>query len=305
MNGHVHEHQGEASISERKLTFAIFFNLLITAMEIIGGLLSGSLALLSDALHNFTDSTSLWLSLLAQRISRRDATGGMTFGYRRARIMAAFINSSILVAVTLFLFKEAFTRFFNPTHINGPLMIIIASIGLIANLFSVLLLKRDSKYDLNIRSSYLHLVADTLSSIVVVVGGLIMYFFEIYWLDPLLSVLIGLYLLKETWGILSESIHILMQGAPKDISIGELRDIVEGISGVECLHHVHIWQMDDRNVNFEGHVQLGEDINLKEADAIRMKINEHLREMGITHTVIQMEFDPCPDMSLVKKGSCM
>ena len=301
MKENQHDQDDKAATTGLRLAFTVVLNAFITAVEIIGGIASGSISLLSDALHNFTDSVSLWISYMAMKVSRKENTASMTYGYKRAQIMAALLNSSILVGVVLFLFVEAYRRFLNPTTVNGSLMLVVATIGLAANLLSVFLLKRDAKHNLNIRSSYLHLMADTLSSVAVFAGGIVIYIYKSYWLDPLLSVLIGIYLLKETWGITAEAVHILMEGAPHHLSIEEIRDEVEGIPSVESLHHVHIWQIDDENINFEGHVDVCEDISIGNVDAIRRLVEEALKKHGINHITLQMELlDACTDKNLIK-----
>lgn len=301
-----HGKEDEKEPSGPRLAFTIVLNVIITITEIIGGIVSGSISLLSDALHNLTDSVSLWISYLALKMSRKEHTSAMTFGYKRAQIMAALLNSSILVGVVLFLFVEAYRRILNPTPVNGSLMLIVAAIGLVANLLSVFLLKRDATHNLNIRSSYLHLMADTLSSVAVFVGGIIIYIYKSYWLDPVLSILIGIYLLKETWEILAEAVHILMEAAPSDLNLDKIKEEIESIPVVGSLHHVHIWQIDDENVNFDGHVDICENLEIGEVDEVRKRIERMLRQHGINHIVLQMERkDACTDKDLIKSRTQM
>lgn len=295
----MHNHQHE--ISGGKLLAAVFLNLLITAVEIAGGLASRSLALLSDAVHNLGDGISLVISYAAFRLSRKKSTPSKTFGYKRAEILAALFNASALVVIIFFLFREAYHRFFHPVAINGLLMIAIAAVGLIANLAAVLLLRTDARHSLNIRSSYLHLVADTYSSIGVAAGGLFVYFFNITWVDPLLTVLIGLYILRECYGIVRQTVNILMQAAPPAIDVMKIKCAVEAIPEVHNLHHVHLWQANDRDIYFEGHIDLCEDQPLSRVSEIYGRIEQLLHEkFNIHHSTVQIEFGTCADQDVIK-----
>jgi len=297
-----HDH---VATSPQRLVLAIVLNLLITAVEIAGGLVSGSLALVSDALHNLSDSVSLLISLIAQRLSRKSYTLEKTFGFKRAEIMAALLNAVTLVAISFYLFIEAYRRFSSPEPINARVMIAVALFGLAANLLAVLLLHRDARGSLNIRSAYLHLLGDTFSSLAVVAGGMAILFANVVWLDPLLTVLIGLYVLKGGWAILREAIDILMQGTPPGIDIRRIQQWIESVPRVKNLHHVHVWRMDDRQVHFEGHVQLDGDPTLAEVDLIRRQIKDLLAaEFGVGHATIETESASCPENGLIRNGSC-
>ena len=180
MHNHSHSHlHHDGGVNEKNLVFTIFLNAVITVVEVIGGLVSGSLSLLSDALHNFSDALAVLVSLLALKISRKERTPQKTFGYKRAEILAALLNATVLVVISVFLFKEAYLRFFEPVEIKGMVMGVVALVGLLANLLAVLLLHKDAGKNINVKSAYLHLVSDTLSSVVVLVGGLFIYFFKI------------------------------------------------------------------------------------------------------------------------------
>jgi len=287
--------------SGRNLLISMMLNFIITVVEIIGGLFAGSLSLLSDALHNFSDAISLIVSYVALKISGKENTAKMTFGYRRSQILASLFNSIILVAVTIFLFREAYDRLIHPSPVNSILMISVAIIGFVVNTLSVLLLKHDSKDNLNIKSAYLHLFTDALSSVAIIIGGIFVYYFNFYWIDSALAVAIGLYILKETYEIVKKTIGILMEATPENIDVGKIKKEVEKIQEVENLHHVHIWQIDDKNINFEGHVDLSDNLKLTEVCEIRNKIESVLNKFGITHVTIQMEYDACLDKSIIKK----
>ena len=202
MSNHNHEHSHSHShdVSNVKginLLITMLLNLAITVAEVIGGIYSGSLSLLSDALHNLSDMLSIVVSYFAIKISQKSNDEKRTFGYKRSTIIAAVVNSTVLIVISLFLFKEAYSKFINPEKINGVIVIWVALIGLIANALGAYLLSKGSKEDINMKSTYLHLISDALSSVGVVIGGIIIYYFNIYWVDPLLTIIIGIYVLER------------------------------------------------------------------------------------------------------------
>jgi cobalt-zinc-cadmium efflux system protein len=296
-HSHAHVHKFENS---KALLLTVFFNLFITALEIAGGLLSGSLALISDALHNFSDSSALFISYFAIRISRRQADAQKTFGYQRIEILAANLNASILFIISFFLFREAIGRFFNPQPVNTLLMFTVAIAGLLGNLISVIVLHNRVKENINIRSAYIHLFSDTISSVAVIAGGLVMYFFKIYWLDPVLTLGIGLYVLIQSFFILFETANILMQSAPKNIDLEKLKKEVEGIEGVNNLHHVHVWRLSDKDVFFDGHIEIEKEIEGQAIDIIRRRVETVLtQDFKVTHTTLQLSYYCCEEKPLI------
>ncbi|MEO0142060.1 MAG: cation diffusion facilitator family transporter [candidate division WOR-3 bacterium] len=289
-------------ISSRRIMFVIILNFLITATEIAGGLIAHSLSLLSDALHNLTDGFAILTSFFALRLGQRRSTTQMTFGFKRAEILAALFNSSILIIIIFFLLKEAASRLFSPHIINSNLMLTVAIVGLLANLVGVTLLKKDADHNLNIKSAYLHLFADSLSSIGIVIGGLLIKFFNIYIIDPILTVVISIYILRESYFIFRNTINILMQSTPDGIDIREIKSAIESIPEVHNLHHVHVWQMTDRDIHFEGHIDICNDLRTSEVADIIKKIEEILlSKFNITHTTIQVEFGTCSDKEVIRK----
>jgi cobalt-zinc-cadmium efflux system protein len=287
-------------IKRKNLLFTILLNLVITIAETTGGLLSGSLALLSDALHNFSDVIAIILSYFANIVSKKDKTLKQTFGYKRTEILVALLNASVIVVVSLFLFKEAYLRFMNPSQINSMLMLSVAVIGLAANAASVFLLKEDSHNNINVKSAYLHLFSDTLSSVIVILGGIAIYFFRIFWIDHVLTVIIGLYVIKEGYSIIKEAIDILMQSTPEDIDLNKIKEDIERIEHVQNLHHVHVWRLNDKEIHFEGHIDLNENLNLKEIEVIQSQIRKLLfTHFGISHTTIQAETNCCDSKALI------
>jgi cobalt-zinc-cadmium efflux system protein len=301
---HFHEHQQMPGSLERskanKLLAATALNLIITVVEIIGGLASNSLALLSDAFHNLGDTFAVFLAYIAHRISGRDATEKKTFGYKRIEILTAFLNALVLIIITIFLFIAAYHRLLSPSPVKGTIMFIVALIGLIANLFSVLILKDQSKQNLNVRAAYLHLLGDTISSIAVIIGSGIIYYFKIYWIDPLITILIGFYIIKEAYSVLKEAIDILMQGTPTSIDLSNVVGELEKQEEIDNIHHIHAWKLNDEQIHFECHVDLIRNLPVSETDLIRLEIEKMLKnKFGISHVTIQFEYNCCKEKSLI------
>lgn len=280
----------------------MLLNFIITAAEVIGGLYSGSLSLISDALHNLSDALSIVVSYFAIKISQKSNDEKKTFGYKRATILAAVINSTVLIIISILLFKEAYFKFITPEKINGLIVIWVALIGLLANALGAYLLHKGSEEDINMKSAYLHLLSDALSSIGVVVGGIVIYYFNIYWIDPLLTVIIGLYVLKESFEILKKAVNILMQGTPENIDINEIAEELEEIEAINNIHHVHIWGLNENTIFFEAHVNLKDDILVSDTPKVYEDIEHELKEhFGITHITIQFEFNGCKNVGIINK----
>lgn len=277
----------------------MLLNFVITIVQIIGGILSGSLALISDALHNFSDGVSIIISYLALKLKQKDNSHRHTFGLKRAEILAAVINASVLIVIYFFLFYESILRFSDPHKIEAGTMTIVALIGLVANIIGTMLLKRDSANSINIRSSYMHLLSDSVSSVAVILGGLAIAFWNVSWIDPLLTILIGLYIIKESYDILGEAIHVLMEGAPPEVSLDKIKEEVENFSEVEDIHHIHIWTVGDNDIHLEAHVNIS-DMKVSESDNLRMKIEQLLEsKFGIHHITLQFECNKCLDGGLI------
>jgi len=295
-SGHIHDHAG---VSGKRIFWVVLLNATITAAEFIGGLLSGSLALLSDATHNLSDTAAIALSYFANRIAQKPRDAQKTFGYKRAEILAAFLNSSVLLVISLFLIIEAVKRFRNPETIDGALMITVAVIGLLANLLSVFLLHRDSRDNLNIRASYLHLISDTVSSMGVIAGGVIIRIWGIFWVDPLITILIALYIINKAWAVVRKTVDILMQSAA-DLDYEDVKKGIENITGVKNIHHVHSWMSNEKTIYFEAHIDM-EDMPLCEAEKIYDQIEQYLKEQhGISHVTLQAEVNKCQDKAIFK-----
>lgn len=284
------EHEHNHQVSGKSLWWTILLNLAISLAEGIGGLISGSMALISDATHNFSDVLSLIISYVANRLTRRKATLAQTYGFKRSEILAAFINSATLIVLAIFILVEGVQRFFNPVEINAQWVIWLAIASIVVNGLSVLFIRKDAEGNMNIRSSLLHLFSDMMTSVAVLLGGLAMHYFQWYWVDPFFSILIALYLLYSSWGILKSSLKIIMQFTPDTVDVDEIVNQVSKISGIKNMHHVHLWQIDEHDIMLEAHVDLTEDIAISEFEIILQKINLVMDEYNIHHVTIQPEF---------------
>lgn len=295
-----HHHHHQKDLKGRNLLISIFLNVLITAAQVVGGIISGSLALLSDALHNFSDVLSLIISYSANLLAKREASDNKTFGYKRAEIIAAFVNSATLIVVAVILIIEAFKRFADPQEIGSNLVIALSLLGILANGFSVLLLRRDSQSNMNMKSAYLHLLTDMMASVAVLVGGLLMKFFEWYWVDPALTVIIAFYLIYMGYDLLKNSTRMLMLFTPDTIEVQQIVDAIGALQSVKNVHHVHIWQLNEDEVHLEAHIDFDRDISLSEFDKILDLIEaEVYNKFGINHVNIQPEYGKCDSKTVI------
>lgn len=298
-HGHNHSHHRH-DLKGRNLRISIFLNILITITQVIGGFISGSLALLSDALHNFSDVISLIISYVANRFSKKKASTNKTFGYKRAEIIAAFVNSATLMVVAVFLIIEAIERFYNPEAISSDLVIGLSIIAILGNGFSFLLIKKDAAVNMNMKSAYLHLLTDMMASVVVLLGGIVMKFYKTYWIDPLLTLLIAIYLIYMGYHLLKESTKVLMLFTPKSIMVKEIVSSILKIDSIKNVHHVHIWQLNEEEIHLEAHIDFKKDIKLSEFDIILEQIEEKVyHDYGINHVNIQPEYGKCDSKNVI------
>jgi cobalt-zinc-cadmium efflux system protein len=284
----VEHHQHE--VSGKNLGFAIVLNVGITIAQAIGGIISGSMALLSDAAHNLSDVLSMVISFLANRLARREANEKQTFGFRRSEILAALINSATLIIISVIILFEAVQRLISPVPVSANTVIYLAIAGILANGVSVLFIRNDSHENMNMRSVYLHLFGDMLTSVAVLLGGLAMKYLQWYWTDSVFSIAIAIYLLYMSWGILRTSLRIIMQFTPEEVDIQKIAKGIENIAGVKNTHHVHVWQINEHELMFEAHLDLAEDLNLSDFEVILKEIKQLLKQSGINHSTIQPEF---------------
>jgi len=296
------DHREHQLPTGRNLLISILMNVIITTSEIVGGLISGSLALLADAFHNATDTLAGVLALWTLRLGRRAHDEQYTFGYRRAEILSAGVNAGAMVVIAVILCREAYDRFLHPVPIKGGIMLAVALVGLVANLVSVLLLHRSASESLNIRGAYLHLLSDTLSSVGVVIGAIVVIVWKVTWVDPLITVLVAAWVLKEAFSVVHEAGGILMERAPGGLELARLDADIRALSHVKDLHHVHVWQISDTETMFEGHVNV-DDISVRDTGPMRGQIQELLLDKyGITHATLQFEYESCEGAGLIVDG---
>lgn len=287
-----HTHQHDVS---RKLTVATAANLLVVAAEISIGVWAGSLALIGDGLHNLTDSFALLIALIAVRLERRAPTSEKSFGYQRAGILAAFINAALLLAFTLFVFREAWLRFEQPRNVSTMAMLITATIALLVNGLTAWSLHRESREDVNIRGAFVHMIGDAVSSAGIIVAAILIRVTGSPRWDAGVSVLIGVLILWSSYGVLRESVNLLLEGTPAAIDPAAVTQSLGGIDGIYGVHHLHIWALGPSSPALSCHLMVG-DVPLKDTARMLGEINAMLaREYRIAHTTIQFEFAMCAE----------
>ncbi|EYD73340.1 cation diffusion facilitator family transporter [Limimaricola hongkongensis] len=286
--GH-HHHHIDPNAGDRRVAGAIAVNLALTLVQIVGGLVSGSLALIADALHNLSDAMSLIIAFAARRIARRPADAAMTFGYGRAEVVAALVNYTSLILIGLYLGSEAIARIFAPEPVMGWIMVWVAGLALLVDLITAALTYSMSKDSVNIRAAFLHNLADALGSVAVILAGIAVLVFGWAWVDPLVTLAIAGYILWMSVAQIGGVIRILMLGAPPDLDTAAVLDHLRGMDGVASVHHVHLWQMQENTPALDAHVAVHEG-RWSEADGIKSRIKAALGErFGIGHVTLEME----------------
>lgn len=300
--GHNHVHVRDTSGSSLLITLGL--NLLIPMVQIIGGIQAHSMALISDAAHNFSDFTAVLIAYIANRIGRKGPSVHNTFGYRRAEILAALINVGLLAGAAAFIIYEAVHRLHHPESVAGRLVVLVAGVGVLGNGLSALLLHRDSGHNLNVRGAFLHMLGDLLTSVVVLLNGVVLIYKPWYWIDPLLSVLIAVFIAKNCWTILKEATCILMNGTPDGLDIEKIKSFLEKIPGINGVHYLHAWNVCSSSVAFSCHVVVP-DQHLSKIDALSAKIRRQLsKHFGIDHPILQFESTACGEPTMLCAISC-
>jgi cobalt-zinc-cadmium efflux system protein len=284
----------EAKVDFRRLQIYLVILLLIMAAEVVGGLLSGSLALLSDAGHMLVDALALILSLLAITVARRPATATKTFGYHRWEILAALANGTFLILVSVYIFYEAYQRYLHPPEIKTPLMLIIAVIGLAANLGGVLLLNSSSHRSLNVKAAFWHVIGDTVSSVGVIIAGIVISITGLYVADTIAAFLIGCIIIWGAVRIVNEASDILLEAVPKNMEIGTVIEAIKRLPGVKEVHDVHIWTITSDIFALSAHIEITDQMVSKSVDLVNMVRREMAERFNIGHTTLQLECDTCP-----------
>ena len=276
---------------EKRLRLSLAVTTLILAAEVTGGLLSNSLALLSDAAHNLTDIFALGLSIVAAKISKRPSDHRATYGYQRVGVLAAVINGLCLLLIALFVFFESYRRLISPPQIDIPLMLTIAVVGFIGNLVAALIIGRGHE-DLNIKSAWLHMLGDTLSSVGVIASGVIIYFTGWVYADPIASLLIGVGIIVGGMGVVKEALGIFLEMTPQGFHAEEIAKRICDMPEVMGIHDVHIWSVAHKRIAFSAHIWV-HDQRLSEVQVTRKKIELLLSDMGVGHTMLQFECAEC------------
>jgi cobalt-zinc-cadmium efflux system protein len=284
----------EAFTDYRRLNVTLAIVLAVMVAEIVGGIFSGSLALLGDAGHMLVDALALGLSLFAMKVARRPATATKTFGYHRFEILAALANGTLLVLVSAYIFYQAYQRFLEPPVVKTPLMLTIATIGLFANLGGVLLLNKASHRNLNIKAAFWHIVGDTISSVGVIIAGIVISFTGWYVADPIVAVVIGVIILWGAARIVGESADILLEAVPKHIEVAQVVDSIRNVPGVNEVHDIHIWTITSNIYALSSHLVIDDQMVSKSVDIVRAVRQELARRYNISHTTLQLECESCP-----------
>ena len=288
-----HAHDHTAGANSRMLAIALALTTAFLIAELVGSYLFNSLALLSDAAHMFTDSAALAIALAAIKIGQRPADDRRTYGYRRFEILAAAFNALLLFAVAGYVLWEGIGRFFEPTQVQSTGMLVVASIGLVVNIIAMRLLSAGKEQSLNVKGAYLEVWADMLGSIGVIAGALIIMFTGWQWIDPVVAIGIGLWVLPRTWTLLRDTTHILLEGVPRGLDLGAVRTAISATPGVASTHDLHVWSMTSDDVSASAHVELKPGA---EAESVRLAIVAMLLDQfGIEHATIQVEEEACED----------
>jgi len=283
-----HHHHIDPDTSNKNLVLAVAVNVLLTVVQVIGGLVSGSLSLIADAVHNLSDAAALGIALFARIISRRPADAFKTFGYKRAELIAALINLTTLILLGIYLIYEALWRFAEPVHIEGWIVIIIAAVAFLVDAITAALTYRMSKHSLNIRAAFLHNVSDALSSIGVIIAGTCILLFGWMWVDAVMTLIIAAYILYQGFSELPKTIHILMDGTPAHLQIADVIQSLESIEGISNVHHVHIRQLDEHQNALEAHIVT--DVSVGNYMSIKQSVRELLHcKYAIEHSTLEME----------------
>jgi cobalt-zinc-cadmium efflux system protein len=288
-NSHPHSHKIN---NKTTLIITIFFNAVITLAEYVGGILSGSLALLSDAWHNLSDVLSLMLGYAGEKVSETHSSKKYSFGLKRFEVLIALINALSLAGIGIYIVYEAITRFFHPVPVNVKIMLPVAAIGLAGNVFSILVLSKNKDSNINMKAAFMHLLYDAISSVAVIIAGIILYFTNILWIDLIISIIIVIMIFWSSTDIIKESLRIFMQGTPHNVDPDQVYKSILNLSGVSNVHGLHIWSINSSKVFLSCHICVDQSMidSVGNTDKIIRNVNAMLEEKyGIDHTTLQIE----------------
>jgi cobalt-zinc-cadmium efflux system protein len=298
---HDHHHHIDPDSGDARVAWAIAVNMGLTVLQVVGGILSGSLALIADALHNFSDAIALIIAFAARKIGRRPADATMTFGYRRAETVAALINYTTLIIIGLYLLYEAATRLFSPEPVDGWLVIWIAVAALVVDLVTAGLTYSLSKSSMNIRAAFLHNVADALGSVAVIIAGTTILLFDWYLIDPLITFMIAGYILWQSLREIGPVIRVLMLGTPPQLDLDTVLADINRLDGVESVHHLHVWLMEEDQAALSAHI-----VTSSTSGSIRKHLKQMLKDRhSITETILEIEHpsEACSDSEIIGHGN--
>ncbi len=293
-HGHAHVHEADES-NLRRVMIALVLTGVFMFVEVIGGILSGSLALLADAGHMLTDTMALALAAAAFHVSKRPPGGNLTYGYQRFQILAAFVNGLSLLLIVGWILFEAIQRFISPRDILGETMLVVAAAGLVVNIIAFAVLHSGDQDNLNIRGAALHVAGDLLGSVAAIVAAIIIIFTDWTLIDPILSVAVAMLILRSAWTLVKRSAHVLLEGAPDWLDVADMQErIVANVPGVSGIHHVHVWGLTPQQLMLTMHVALGDDV-ASQSVVVRGVKDFLQEEYGIGHSTIEVDVDGCAD----------
>ena len=284
--GHGHD-QGAEEMSDSRLVWAVLVNVGLTVAQIVGGVVSGSLALIADALHNLNDAASLALALFARKISRRPADKLMTFGYGRAEVVAALINLTTLILVGFYLLAEAISRYFDPQPVEGWIIVIIAGVALVIDVITAVLVYSGSKESLNVKAAFLHNISDALASVGVIIAGTLIILYDWYVADLIMTAIISAYVLYQGLTLMPRTVRLLMGAVPDDVEYDAIMSAIVRTEGVRSVHHLHVWSLDEHRRALEAHIVPKSD-TLSEFEDLKARLRSEVeRQFGIEHATLE------------------
>jgi cobalt-zinc-cadmium efflux system protein len=289
--GHDHNHShGTENVSDGVLLWTVIVNLGLSVFEFVAGAISGSVALMADALHNTNDAAALLIAYIARKISRKGADEQYTFGYRRAELIGAMIQLTALILVGLYLVYEAVRRFFDPEPLLGGWIMAAAGVALVVDVITAWLLWSMSKGSLNVKAAFLHNLTDAGASVAVLLGGAAIYWLDWTWVDPVLTLVIAGYILFMSFGMLKKTSRILMEGTPTNLSVDEIKEALQNLDGIENVHHIHVWELDEHHRALEAHVVIGEACSIEELESLKATVKTCLgKHFSIHHSTLEFE----------------
>ncbi len=293
--GHSHSHVPEITNINKAFITGIILNLGYVIIQIVIGLQINSLSLLSDAGHNFLDVAGLALAMVAFKLSKSKSTNEYTYGYKKSSILISLLNAVILLISISFIGYEAIFRFQNPQPLPGKIISIVAAIGILVNGISAFMFFRDKGKDINVKAAFLHLASDALVSLGLVAGGVVIYYTHLYWIDPLLSIIICLVIIVSTWQLLKDSLRLSLDGVPENVSLQKIKDKILSINGVKDFHHLHVWAISTTQNAMTGHLVVSNELSHEQVSKLKHAVKHELEHLNIKHATLETETETCEE----------